>query len=112
MIRVPAPLGPGIDLRWFVEYAIDNSPLFRSASAIAKASQILALDLDTVDATVDVPAAPLKLLRDALSSEENPLPLPDLTANQTDSDGKPIGDPVKIPHRVYARFIDAISNDV
>jgi len=112
MIRVPEQLGPGIDLRWFTEHVIDNSPLFKTASAIAKASLVLAADLDTVGADVEVNPGGLKLVREALTSEEQPLSLPELVASKTDEEGKPIGEPVKIPPRVYARFIDALCTDV
>lgn len=111
-ILVPEPLGPDVNMRWFTEYLIDNSPLFKSTSAVAKASLILAADLDTVGAKPEINESGLKLIRDALSSETQPFDLPELMATRTDAEGKQVGDPVRIPPRVYTRFIDAWMTDV
>lgn len=108
MIKVPEPLGPGVTFRWFVEHVVDNSPLFETSSAIAKASMLLAVDLDTVGASVEVNESALKLAREALTSEEHPLPLPQLMIAKDDAPDEQI----KVPPRVYSRFIDALLEDV
>lgn len=108
MIQVPEQLGPGITFRWFVEYVVDNSPLFRSSSAIAKASLLLAEDLDTVGKELSPNESALKHLREAVLSEEHPLPLPELIVSKADD---PNSEPVKLPPRIYTRFISAITSE-
>jgi hypothetical protein len=67
-MKIPKPISKDLTFRWFVEYIIDNSPLFKTASAIAKVGLILAADLDTVDNETDVPEPALAILRLAVTS--------------------------------------------
>lgn len=110
-IQVPQPISESLTFRWFVEYIIDNSPLFKVASAIAKASLVLGADLDTAGGYPEIPESALKLVRDALSSDEQPLQLPVITGHKLDEDGKSTGESFTIPPRVLAGFIAALSTD-
>lgn len=110
-IVVPSPIGEGLNFRWFTEYVIDNSPLFKTASAVAKAGMVLAADLDTVDGRPGIGDSAVKLIRDALSSDESPLPLPEVMASRTDESGANVGEPFSVPLRVYTRFISAWMTD-
>lgn len=103
MIRIPPPINPDINFRLFVEYIVDHSVQFRTASGLAKAALLLGADLDTVDAVVEPPAPALKLIREALADEENPVPLPPLMFKDT---GKPV------PNRIWRPYIVALSNDL
>lgn len=100
MIKIPQPISPEFTFRWFVEFVIDHSPLFRTTSAMAKAGLILGADLDTVGGTPEIPEPALKLLRAAVTDEEHPLPLPDLMVTETQQPVSP---------RVWSPFINAIS---
>lgn len=110
MIKIPEEIGPGLNFRWFVEHVIDNSPLCRSTSAVAKASLFLSADLDTVGANVEINKAALELVRKAVNSEDQPVELPSLKASVTDPDGNT--SEVNVPARVYLKFINALNTDV
>ena len=110
-ITVPEPLSPEITLRWFVEYIVDNSPLFKTASAVAKAGLLFTADLDTVGGTPELNEAAHKLLRAALTSEEQALEMPTLYGHSLDEGGKPIGEPMKLSPRLFGRFIAALLSE-
>lgn len=105
MIQVPNSISENLSFRWFVEYVIDNSPKFATSSAIAKASLLLSADLDTPGPrAVDEHA--LKTLRQAITDEETPLPLPSL---EKSVEG---GAPIKCSPRIFATYIESILHDV
>jgi hypothetical protein len=99
VIRIPEPINDMLSFRWFCEFIVDNSASFRTASAIAKASLILGAGLDAVGCLVAIPESGLKLLRAALTDDEQPLQLPTLTNTETQQPISP---------RIWARFVDAI----
>jgi hypothetical protein len=105
MIRIPYAVSESLPFRWFVEFVIDNSPLFRTTSAIAKAATILNADLDTPGKLVDLNSKALELLRSALTSEEYPLETPLLEVLQEG------GAPAKVPPRILSGYITAILED-
>ena len=86
-----------------VSTAGSSSGLSPTASAIAKASLLLGADLDSVGSLVDVPASALKLLRDALDDEEQPLQLPPLVHTETQAPISP---------RIWSQFISALLTEV
>jgi hypothetical protein len=106
MIRVPPAVSDTLPFRWFVEYVIDNSPLFRTTSAIAKAATLLNEDLDTPGKLIDPSSKALELLRSALTSEEQPLEAPLLEVVQSE------GSAAKVPPRILSSYITAILQDV
>ncbi len=105
MIRIPNTLiSPDLNFRWFCEFIVDNSPKFQTASAVAKVGAFLNVDLNTPGVR-EVPAEGLKLIREALLSEDPPFALPELSLN---SEG---GTPQKITPRVYSTYINALLLD-
>jgi hypothetical protein len=108
MIRIPEPISSNTALtfRWFVEYIIDNSPKFTTTSAIAKAANILNADLDT-PGLCELPADGLKLIREALLSEDPPLALPELVLQTPEGQQQQ-----KVPARIYHTYINALLLDV
>jgi len=104
MIQVPQPISTTLNFRWFVEYIIDNSQKFNTASAVAKASLLLGADLDTPGPRV-LDANALTLLRQALTDEENPLKLPALEMDME-------GEKVKCSPRIFTNYIESILHDV
>jgi hypothetical protein len=108
-IQVPASIADSLTVRWFVEYVIDNSPKFQTASAIAKAALLLGADLDTPGRR-DVDAKALELLRAALLDEETPLVLPTLMGTPKAPDGT-LGEPQPVTPRVFAGYLSALLND-
>ncbi len=107
-ITIPEPINKEITFRWFVEYVVDNSPVFKTSSAIAKSTSVLNSDLDTVGSVNDLPEPFHKLIIKALSDDENPLQLPQLQASRLDESGNPVGDPILLPLRIFSKFINAL----
>ena len=101
ILTIPPPLSPALSFRWFVEHVIDNSPHFSTASAIAKASLLLAVDLDT-PGECDVNEPALALLRLALTDEAQPVQLPALEATGED------GTKRRVPLRAFGPYIAAL----
>lgn len=103
MIRIPESISATLTFRWFVEFVVDNGPKFRVTSGLAKAAHILCVDLDTVGKLVEVPGSALKLLRETLEDEQNPLPLPPLVNSETQQPISP---------RVWQSYLTALLTDV
>ncbi len=105
-VQIPNTIGGSLSFRWFVEYVVDNSPLFKTASSIAKVASVLAGDLDSVGLVIDINEPAHKLLREALTSEENPMDLPVLNGTRTDEDGKVTE--FILPPRLLMQFVSCL----
>lgn len=105
MIQIPnTAISPTLTFRWFCEYIVDNSPKFQTASAIAKAAALLNADLDTPGVR-EVPEAGLKLVREALLSEDPPFQLPELSLTPE------VGAPQKLSPRLFSGYVNALLYD-
>jgi hypothetical protein len=105
-IVVPEALHPDLTFRWFLEYIVDNSPMFSRASALAKVLPLLQGNLDPGEREVDEKV--WTLIREAISSDESPLQMPQLSFQAKDTDGNPMGDAVPVPGRAFAPYVKAI----
>lgn len=103
---IPAPIHKELTFRWFVEYVIDNSDKFHTASALTKAVQLLGADLKPGKRKVDTAA--LDLLRSVLTDEAKPFTFPALQVSAKGPDGQPTGEPQSLSPRIWVPYLKAL----